>query len=407
MGFLKNLAALLAPGGLVVLAALVCLRPGGQPGWMLPYVRAYPYLVFGVGTLLGWCFHRSRIVFALLVLAVADRALLAPGAGDWGAMGVGRLVFDAVAIALPLNLTWLAVITERGVLTRRGVTRLASILVQVLAIAAILRVDGRVLSRCLEFAFLTADLATWTPIPQPALLAFAAAAVSQVVRLVRSRNPIEAGFFWVVVSAFLALHGIRWGWVHTNYLATGGLVLVVALVAASYRMAYHDELTGLPGRRALNEFLLTLGSRYAVAMVDIDHFKRFNDTYGHDVGDQVLRMVASRLGGVSGGGKAFRYGGEEFSVIFPGKSASEAATHLEALRMTVAGSCFVLRGSARPRKKPAAPKMSQTPRSGVFVTVSIGVAERKSHQTEPQQVVKAADKALYRAKRAGRDRVMA
>ena len=60
-------------------------------------------------------------------------------------------------------------------------------------------------------------------------------------------------------------------------------------------MAYHDELTGLPGRRALNEALLRVGSRYAVAMVDVDHFKHFNDAYGHEVGDQVLRMVAAQL----------------------------------------------------------------------------------------------------------------
>ena len=61
------------------------------------------------------------------------------------------------------------------------------------------------------------------------------------------------------------------------YLATGGLVLVVALVETSHRMVYVDELTGLPGRRALNDALLSLGERYAIAMVDIDHFKRFND----------------------------------------------------------------------------------------------------------------------------------
>ena len=171
-------------------------------------------------------------------------------------------------------------------------------------------------------------------------------------------------------------------------------------------MAYHDDLTGLPGRRAMNEALLQLGSRYAMAMVDVDRFKRFNDTYGHDVGDQVLRMVASRLGVVSGGGKAFRYGGEEFSVIFPNKSTEEAAPHLEALRRAVAASRFVVRSSKRPRKKPPTPKPSVASRKEVSVTVSIGVADRADRGTGPQQVLKAADKALYRAKSAGRNRVM-
>jgi len=79
----------------------------------------------------------------------------------------------------------------------------------------------------------------------------------------------------------------------------------------------------LPSRRALIERLPSLGRRYTVAMVDVDHFKNFNDTYGHDAGDQVLRMVASRLGEVSGGGTAFRYGGEEFTILFPGKGGKE------------------------------------------------------------------------------------
>ena len=67
-------------------------------------------------------------------------------------------------------------------------------------------------------------------------------------------------------------------------------------------MAYDDELTGLPARRALNEALARLRGTYTVAMVDIDHFKRFNDEHGHDVGDQILRMVGARLAGVGGGG---------------------------------------------------------------------------------------------------------
>ncbi|MER3423211.1 MAG: GGDEF domain-containing protein, partial [Nitrospiraceae bacterium] len=79
------------------------------------------------------------------------------------------------------------------------------------------------------------------------------------------------------------------------YFAAAGLVLTLAVLQTSYAMAYHDDLTGLPGRRALNETLLKLSGRYTIAMVDVDHFKTFNDQYGHDVGDQVLRMVASHV----------------------------------------------------------------------------------------------------------------
>src|SRR5439155_477780 len=84
-------------------------------------------------------------------------------------------------------------------------------------------------------------------------------------------------------------------------LATGALILIVAVVEASYHMAYQDSLTGLPARRALNEALLRLGGHYTVAMLDVDHFKRINDHHGHDVGDQVLKMIAAKLAQLTGG----------------------------------------------------------------------------------------------------------
>src|SRR5215475_3125232 len=100
-------------------------------------------------------------------------------------------------------------------------------------------------------------------------------------------------------------------------MGTAGLIVAAAIVENSYRLAYHDELTLLPGRRAFNEAVMHLEHPFVIAAVDIDHFKSFNDTHGHDTGDQVLKLVAARLAEVGGGGRAFRYGGEEFTVIFP------------------------------------------------------------------------------------------
>ncbi len=112
-------------------------------------------------------------------------------------------------------------------------------------------------------------------------------------------------------------------------------------------MAFRDELTGLPARRALNEYFLRLSGPFTVAMLDVDFFKKFNDNYGHDVGDQVLKMVAARIARVRGGGRAFRYGGEEFTVVFPRRTAGEVLPHLESVRKSVEDSGFTLRGAAR------------------------------------------------------------
>jgi diguanylate cyclase (GGDEF)-like protein len=194
------------------------------------------------------------------------------------------------------------------------------------------------------------------------------------------------------------------GPISTVYLATAGLVLVVSVIETSHSMAFKDELTGLHGRRALEEKLLQLSGNFTVAMVDIDFFKKFNDRYGHEVGDQVLRLVASKLTMVSGGGKAFRYGGEEFTILFPGLNSKAAISHLERLRKTVERARFVIRGSNRSGKKIEKPKGVRGFRKRVKVTISIGVAERNGKYTFPEQVLTAADKALYRAKKAGRNR---
>jgi diguanylate cyclase (GGDEF)-like protein len=138
----------------------------------------------------------------------------------------------------------------------------------------------------------------------------------------------------------------------------------------------------------------------------VDHFKRFNDTYGHDAGDQVLRMVAAKLQQVGGGGRAFRYGGEEFLVVFRGRSARDAEPFAESLRRMIADAGFVPRGPDRPAVKterPPVPSRPITPR--VTITVSIGLAEQSAHDSTPELVLDAADAAMYRAKEGGRNRV--
>ena len=94
------------------------------------------------------------------------------------------------------------------------------------------------------------------------------------------------------------------------------------------------------------------------AMVDVDHFKRFNDRYGHVAGDQVAADGGDRAGKVGGGGRAFRYGGEEFAVLFPGRTLDEAVEAMEAVRKAIATRGFALRAADRPRTKPETPRSS-------------------------------------------------
>ena len=192
---------------------------------------------------------------------------------------------------------------------------------------------------------------------------------------------------------------IKW---QISYLVFSIYYLLVVIVE-SYFLAYRDDLTGLPSRRALNQLTLSLGRKYCVAMLDIDHFKKFNDTYGHDIGDQVLKLVAAKMSEVKGGGKIYRYGGEEFTVVFPRKTIEQAIPELETLRHNIANYGMVIRNPKRTDKNSRKADKS-TDYKTVNVTVSIGVAQREPKETF-EQALKNSDLALYRAKKTGRNKV--
>ena len=198
-----------------------------------------------------------------------------------------------------------------------------------------------------------------------------------LARLWRSGSPLDAGALSGLVATAWALHAVADPLLRDLLATTALAALALGLVQESHRLAFVDELTGLPGRRALEAALAKAGRRYAVAMVDIDHFKRFNDRHGHDVGDQVLRLVASRLAGVGGGGRAYRYGGEEFTILFPGRSAESCVGLLERCREAVAAAEFRTRGKGRPAKPPKAGRpRRKADGARLSVTVSMGLAER-------------------------------
>jgi diguanylate cyclase (GGDEF)-like protein len=347
------------------------------------------------------------LLLALLGLALADRAMLWLAPPDSGVPFAGPVVVRAVAMLLPASLAALAFTGERGMLTTAGLRRVTLLAVELMVVLALWLLSAAYpesFARAFDSVLLPRPLLAWMGLGQPAALAALAAVAVLVGRTIWRPDAESRGFLWAAIGSVIAASAGPAGGRATLHLATAGLVLVVAAVESAYAMAYHDELTRLPARRALNDALLRVHGTYTVAMVDVDHFKKFNDTHGHDVGDQVLRMVAGRLALVPGGGRAFRYGGEEFAVLFPGKTAEESAPHLETLRTSVASATFTTRGKDRPKRKPSSTRARGGTGKPLAVTVSIGAAQARG-SVLPEQVVKAADRALYRAKEAGRNRV--
>ena len=398
---MKRILSLFVPEAPILVGAALLVTLPSLRDAAVGLVAFYPYTVLAAALLLGFRFNRSRLVFTVALLALTQYVL------DGGvATPEQRLFFHATTFLLPLNLALVALLPERGTVTTAGLLRWVLIAVQVVIVAFLARSFPTEATAILRTRFLPAVLTNWTPLAQPAVIAFLAIITVLVLAALREpQSPIRA-YAYAVLAAFLGLTWKASGPAQEIWLATAGLVLVVAVVEASYMMAYRDGLTNLPGRRALNEALPRLSGQFTVAMVDVDHFKRFNDTYGHDAGDHVLRLVAARLAHAPGGATAYRYGGEEFALIFPGKGAEECVPHLEELRETVETSRFTMRRRFRPRSKPKALKGKKT-REAIVITVSIGVAEKNHRNSTPDQVVQAADKALYRAKEAGRNRVSA
>jgi len=396
---MKRLFSKLVPEVLILVAATLLVTMPSLRGTANGLATVFPFTVAAAALLLGWRFNRSRLVFAIALLALTEYLLL---------KGVeaprDRFYYQAMTFLLPINLALVALLPERGTLTPAGLVRWVLLGVQVLVVVFVAQSFSTKALGFLTTRLLPARWTAWTPVNQPSIVAFLAIGALLFMAWLREPQSPVRGYFYALIAVFAALSWPAAGAGQEIWLATAGLILVIAVIEASYMMAYRDGLTELPGRRALNEALPRLSGQFSVAMVDVDHFKRFNDTYGHDAGDHVLRLVAARLAQSPGGGTAYRYGGEEFALVFPGKGQDECLPHLEELREIVETSRFTMRRRFRPRVKPKNDKGRKT-RPGITITVSIGVAERNHRNTSPDQVVQAADKALYRAKEAGRNRV--
>ena len=392
----KILYRLTLPGGLLLVFAFALIRLGLLTDSNSPLVLFVPPAIYATGLMLSAYFRRSRLFFATLALAISGSALtwLAPHLPASAA----QAMVNAIALLLPLNLLVLVFVKERGIISRTGRRRLGVGGIQVMAVAALCLPFMADIAASLNRPFLPQALSGWSHLSQAALACFIICTGIIMVPLIRRYRAVESSLFWAMICSFIALRSGVHHQLSGVFFATGELAILVALMETSYSMAYLDELTQLPSRRALNEALMKLPETYTIAMLDVDHFKKFNDSYGHESGDQALRLVASKLARIAGGGKAYRYGGEEFCVVFAGKPSDEVFVFLDRMRKIIEQATFTVRGSERRGKRRVRGGKKQT-----NVTVSIGVASTSADQFTASEVLRIADQALYKAKAKGRN----
>jgi diguanylate cyclase (GGDEF)-like protein len=407
LALLRTLAYFLAPAALLGAAFVLVYYSASLPP-SLSGLKVYaPYFLFVVGAGLAIGFNRGRALFALITLVIAYAAQQ-----WWLQMGLtslpARAIYAAITVFVPLNLALLAVVRERGIFNHHGLLRLTFIAAQVVLTAWVVSASQTGIADWVHQKFLDATPFSAGRIPQFATAVIGLGLLASMGATLATASPLAAAFAGAIVAFSIGAHVPNATVTYSIFIAAAELMVAVALLQDSFRMAFRDELTGLPSRRALNERLAGLGSDsdYAVAMVDVDHFKSFNDTYGHDVGDQVLKLVAAHIAEVGGGGLAYRYGGEEFTILFPGKGMDSALPYLEALRRDVESYKMAVRADDRPRRVRGLKRRQRggwRGRNAVSVTVSIGLAEGNERLITPGMVIEAADRALYRAKEKGRN----
>ncbi len=400
-GFISAMRQLIVPSGVLLLAIAALLS------WKLQAMFAPPAGDFIAVALclivipLALRLRAPRLMLMGVLLLLAERIWV------WSWHAHAGSVIAGVAVLLPVNVALLLLVDEISFDWEAIGWWSALIGVQALVLA-VLHGEPALLR------YITRPFLPWISasgrVPHLALLLFFLTGCGLFAAFWISCKPRESGMLWALCASCFAL-GASSSRMATAYFATAALIVGISVIETAYLVGYHDELTGLPARRAFNQAIATLDGEYAIGIVDIDHFKQFNDTFGHDVGDQVLRMVASKMSETSGGGKVFRYGGEEFAIVFRRMSAEEALGQAEALRQTIADSTFVVRGVDRSRRRRQERRYGHSKRRvrkqrfNTQVTVSIGVAEPISADTLVEDVIQAADKALYRAKERGRNRV--
>lgn len=385
------------PGGIILLSLLGIFKFNLLDNVSVNIIEIYSIIVLASSFLIGLSFKRSRLIYSILFFSLVGFVLYR------NIININLNLF-LLSLCLPFNFFVIYNMHERGVFQLSFWKYSILLIIQILLYIYISGHEKVFADNVFDVSTIDKPFFSNLLLSKISLAIYLSVLIYFLVDFVFKRDFSDNGFFWSYLVTLFLFYSDFSTWDQIFCLSTSGLILLVSFVLSSYDVAYKDKLTELPSRRSFDEAITGLGNKYSIGLVDIDFFKKFNDKYGHDVGDQVLKLVASRLGKVGGGGKSYRYGGEEFAILFPNKDRDHSFNKLENLRKDIEKQQFSVRGKKRPGKKPTIPVFFRRAKNEK-ITVSIGVAQKSEKLNNVQDVIKAADDALYKAKKDGRNRV--
>ncbi len=360
------------------------------PAELTVILKVLPYILLILGLVMAVLFNKSKLFFTLILTLTALLVLYTRQTEN----RFFDLLFFCTGILVPLNSILFSATQEKGIFSASGKAKVFMMSLQTGLVFYCLWFQEAWLSDLKGYGFFPSGIQRNLVPDDLVVILFILSLIVFILQDFFKRDSNQSVQFFSLSSLFMAIlkpNDVLW---YSLFLSGSALYHLLTLIQKSYIMAYLDDLTGIPGRRALNEDLQKLSGVYTLAMIDIDHFKQFNDKYGHDAGDEALRHVARIMKRAVRGGRIYRFGGEEFTVIYPGRDTAHALINLEEIRRHVETEPLI--SNTQSHKSSAGKKLP--------LTISLGMAENGS-DTRPSEVMKLSDQALYRAKEKGRNRV--
>ncbi|MCY4524304.1 MAG: GGDEF domain-containing protein [Halobacteriovoraceae bacterium] len=360
------------------------------------FLLYFPYVSIGFIGLAGFKYNQARLFTLSLLLAFGYYCVINPDL--LLGLGMGKIRLRQIfSLAFPLGITLIFLTKENPAFHKRSLLQLAGGFFPLIFFSCFFMFYPYAFSKFVNSNIF--KLKNIVNFPQYAIIGPLIYSICLVAIKDKRTTLFKMALLFCFISFFFSVHvGIDFNITKEKLILSSVIsflviscVLLHAIFHMYWQKTYFDELTGIPNRRALEERLPWLSGKYSVAMIDIDHFKKFNDTYNHETGDRVLRFIANLLSKHIDG-QIYRYGGEEFCVIFYKMDSITANQSAESARKIL-----------KQQKIPISLKNGSIRK--VSITISIGIAQAKINTT-PQDVIKEADHALYKAKKTGRNKIV-